>query len=351
MTRRRRMPALARAIGLAASMLLAALVPARAQSIDIFLSATANDSISPAPVINVIAAQVPPEQQPASITFEISFEEQFRTPFFVRSAPGSVAQFQLDSLLPQRTTVYMRARLLDRTGVVKAERVRAFPVHDWLTLVSPIRSTDVLFSRQPTFSYRSPAITLPPGPWSYTVTVFNVGQNKIEQQTQNLSTTDFVPASPLEACTSYRWSVTARAQNGGVNDQITVSSPGTFVIQTPECPTATLFLQPFPNPFGAGALSDKICFWFDLAHRSRVALTIYDLRLRQVKRLVPGAIGVVLDSGAYGRQSVNQQTGCDPRLTWDGRDERGQSVPAGVYIAVFEADGVRSRQKILYKGP
>jgi hypothetical protein len=350
MMRRRRMAALGRMMLLAIALFAGAARVARAQSIQIILP-TVDDSISPAPSINVVASLVPPDQQPASITFEVSFEEQFRTPFFARSAPGAVGRFQLDSLLPQRTVVHMRARLLDRSGVVRAEQVIHPVVHSWLTLVSPVRSLEVLFTRHPTFSYRTPAITLPPGPWIYTVTITNVGQNRIEQQIPNLSTTDFVPTVPLDACTSYRWSVTARAPNGGANDEITVKSPGTFVIQSAECPSATLFLQPFPNPFGAGTPSDKVCFWFDLAHRSTVSLTIYDLRLRQVKRIVPGAIGVVLDSGAFGRQSLDAQTGCDQRLTWDGRDERGRPVPPGIYMVVFEADGVRISHKILYKGP
>jgi hypothetical protein len=348
MTRRRRTPALRCVVAFAAMMLFAA--SAHAQSITMGFSATRNDSISPAPVITVVADQVPPDFQPASLTFEVSFEAQFRTPFFVRSVRGTTAQFQLDSLLPQRTLVFFRARVLDRTGVVRQEKVDTTKVQDWLTLNTPARSLDVLFSTQPHFIWSSAAITLPPGPWIYTLTIFNVGQNKIERQFPTLSTTDFAPSTPLDACTSYKWSVTARALNGGAHDEITVNSPGTFVIQSAECPSATLFLQPFPNPFGAGALSDKVCFWFDLAHRSKVTLTVYDLRLRQVKRIVPGPIGAVLDSGAFGRQSLDAQTGCDARLTWDGRDERGQSVPPGVYIVLFEADGIRTSHKVLYKG-
>ena len=96
-------------------------------------------------------------------------------------------------------------------------------------------------------------------------------------------------------------------------------------------------------------MSSTACFWFDLQQRSTVSLTIYDLRMREVKRLVPGFLPAVLDSGAYGRGGT--QSGCDSRLAWDGRDERGRSVPAGVYISVFQADGKRESRKFLYKGP
>jgi hypothetical protein len=206
---------------------------------------------------------------------------------------------------------------------------------------------DVLFTRQPTFVWSSPAVTLPPGPWTYDITITNTANGTISRS--SVGDTTFVPSNPLEACTSYRWSVHARMVNGPPSDQVTVNSPGTFVIQTAECPTATFFYQNFPNPFGHG-LQPNTCFWFDLAHRARVSLTIYDLRGRRVKVIVPGILAAQLDSGAYGRQSPTQG-GCDGRTEWDGRDANGRPVPAGAYIAIFTADGRRSTIKVLYKGP
>src|SRR5205807_2595412 len=122
------------------------------------------------------------------------------------------------------------------------------------------------------------------------------------------------------------------------------------VIQSAECPSVTISYPNFPNPFGRGTLSDKTCFWFDLAHRSTVSLTIYDIRLHQVKRLVPGLLPAVLDSGAYGR-GANEQSGCDPRLSWDGRDDRGRQVPTGAYLVVFEADSKRETKKLMFRAP
>jgi hypothetical protein len=69
-----------------------------------------------------------------------------------------------------------------------------------------------------------------------------------------------------------------------------------------------------------------------------------------VKRIVPGLLPARLDSGAYGRQSAAAEGGCDARLSWDGTDDRGQPVPPGVYIAVFEVDRFRSTKKIVYRG-
>jgi hypothetical protein len=327
-------------------------LPAAAQSINIaFAPRDATDSISPAPVINVAADEVPANAQPASLTLEASFEAQFRTPFLVRSSPSLVAQFLVDSLLPQRARVFFRARVIDRNGVIRAEQVVGAPVRSWLRLVSPLRTTDVLFTETPRFIWSSPAITLPPGPWTYTLRIINRAQNTATEF--SFSDTSVVPRAPLSACTSYRWEVLAHAVNGGPTAQVLAASPGTFVIQTADCPQSTILYQNFPNPFGHGESSATTCFWFDLARTATVRLTLYDLRLRQVRRLVPGALGARLDAGAYGRQSITDtaNSGCDARLAWDGTDDTGRHVPPGVYIAVFEADGVRSTEKILYKGP
>jgi hypothetical protein len=320
---------------------------AGAQSVNLSM-AIIQDSISPAPAVLVEGTPGPPELGPYTITLEVALEPQFRAPVFVGSSPNLSATFAIDSLLPERKIANFRARIIDRFGGVH-EIVRAFPVHSWLRLISPTRAiNDVLFTRTPTFSWSSPGITLPPGPWSYDITITNIATGRFEQHTT--SDTAFVPSTPLDACTSYRWSVTARAVNGGDHDEVTLNSPGTFVIQSAECPTATIFYQNFPNPFGRGASQPMTCFWFDLAHRSTVKLTIYDLRLRPVKRIVPGILPAQLDSGAYGRQSAGVDGGCDARLSWDGTDDRGRPVPPGVYIAVFEADRFRSTKKIVYRG-
>ena len=320
---------------------------AAAQSVNLSL-AVFQDSISPAPAILVEGTPGPDNLAPYTITLEVALEPQFRSPVFVGSSSDLSPKFAIDSLLPERKTAYFRARIIDRLGEVH-EVIRSYPVRSWLRLVSPTRAiNDVLFTRRPTFTWSSPGITLPPGPWSYDVTITNIATGLYDQY--RASDTTFVPPNPLDACTSYRWSVHARAVNGGAHDEITLNSPGTFVIQSSECPTATVFYQNFPNPFGRGASQPVTCFWFDLAHRSTVKLTVYDLRLRPVKRIVPGILPAQLDSGAYGRQNMGGDGGCDARLSWDGTDDRGQSVPPGVYIAVFEADGFRSTRKIVYRG-
>lgn len=324
---------------------------AAAQAIAITFAPIQHDSISPAPVISVSADQVPADVAPATMTIEASFEPEFRTPFFAQSAQGMLAQFHLDSLLPKQTRVYFRARLIDHNGLIRAQVVDTTRVQSWLTLLRPNGNLDVLFTREPEFDWNSPGITLPPGPWTYQLLIINRADPR-DTRSYGFQSTSGVPRTPLNACTSYRWGVTATATNGG-SAVDTVFAPGTFVIQTPDCPLATILYPNFPNPFGRGERSSSTCFWFDLAHHSTVKLTIYDLRLRLVKHLIPGDLPAQLDSGVYGRQLITQvgTSGCDPRTSWDGRDDMGHSVPPGIYIAVFEADGVRSTDKIYYKGP
>jgi hypothetical protein len=343
MRSRRRHAALALVVG----MMAAVANRSAAQAVSVSL-AVVNDSISPAPQILVQGIPGPAELGPYDITLEIAMEPLFRAPFIVRSSSNVTASFQLDSLLPERTVVFFRARIFDRLGNSR-EDVRSFPVRSWLRLIAPTRTVnDVLFTRQPKFIWSSPGVTLPPGPWTYQITITNTANGQGDRFSVNDTT--FVPPIPLEACTSYRWSVHAQMVNGPAADQVTVNSPGTFVIQTPECPTATLFYQNFPNPFGRGS-QPNTCFWFDLAHKATVSLNVYDLRGRHVRTIVPGiAIAAQLDSGAYGRQS-GTDGGCDSRLQWDGRDATGRPAPPGVYIAVFNADGLRSTIKIWYKGP
>ena len=341
MRSRRRHAALALVVGLMAGVTNRGI----AQAVSVSL-AVVNDSISPAPQILVQGIAGPPSLGPYTVTLEAALEPLFRAPFFVRSSSNLSASFQVDSLLPERTVVFFRARIFDRLGNAQ-EQVRSFPVRSWVRLVSPTRSVnDVLFTRQPTFVWSSPPVTLPPGPWTYQITITNSANGQVRQFTVNDTT--FVPPTPLEACTSYRWSLHAIMVNGPASDQVTANSPGTFVIQTAECPTATLLYQNFPNPFGGG-LQPNTCFWFDLAHRANVSLAIYDIRGRHVRTIVPGLLPAQLDSGAYGRQS-GTEGGCDSRLQWDARDAAGRTVPPGVYLAIFVADGLRSTIKILYRG-
>jgi hypothetical protein len=350
MTRRRHWLAL---LGML-SMALA--VPGRrlsAQSISLFISGLSADSTSPAPSMAVTGVGLPVGRGPYTVTIELSFEAQFRSPFYVNASDDPNASFHLDSLLPEQRTVYFRARAIDAAGVIVAQDLASHPVRSWLRLVDPARSTGTpLTTRKPRFVWSSPAITIPPGLWIYDIAVINSATGQIDLSASGIQDTSFVFPDSLQSSTSYRWQVHARTQNGPPSNQITVASAATFVITSADQPAFTLFYQNFPNPFGRAQSSASTCFWFDLAHAANVTLVIYDIRLREVRNIIPGPIGRGrLPVGAYGRQNVSAQTGCDDRLSWDGRDDTGRSVPPGVYLAVFKGDGVQTSKKILYKGP
>jgi hypothetical protein len=336
-------------VGAALSLVTAA-CGAAAQSIQVSLSGMTADSTSPAPIMSVSAFETHPEAGPYSVSLDLSLEPQFRAPFYSRNTVGVNATFTIDSLLPARNVVYFRVRLLDRFGNVVAEAQDRHPVRSWLRLV-PLVSPDTRFPR---FFWSSPPITVPPGLWVYDISVINSATGKVDYTMANVQDTTFVFPMPLESSTSYHWQVHARAQNDAADDEVTVASNGSFVITPLDQPTVTLFYQNFPNPFGRGTRQESTCFWFDLAHLSTVTITIYDITLRTVRHIVPGATssGIDLPVGVYGRLNLSDQPGgCDDRFAWDGRDDGGRFVPAGVYLAVFKGDGVRKSVKMLYRGP
>ena len=74
----------------------------------------------------------------------------------------------------------------------------------------------------------------------------------------------------------------------------------------------------YPNPF-----NPAVVIPLDLAtDAARVSLSVYDVLGRRVRQLWQGPLG----AGAH-------------RFTWDGRDEEGKGVAAGVYIYKVEVEG------------
>jgi len=73
---------------------------------------------------------------------------------------------------------------------------------------------------------------------------------------------------------------------------------------------ATALCRNYPNPF-----AESTVMGFSLAQRGRVAVSVHDARGRRVRVLVDA----VMERGLHS-------------ATWDGRDERGRPVAAGVYF-------------------
>ena len=79
----------------------------------------------------------------------------------------------------------------------------------------------------------------------------------------------------------------------------------------------------YPNPFNPAATIS-----FSVGQTGKVSLRIYDLAGREVGRLVDRE----LPAGEH-------------EATWDGKDQLGREVPAGVYLMQLEtAEGTRSRK-------
>jgi hypothetical protein len=320
-------------------------------TISIRVSSLKVDSMPPAPLVTLTSLQNRPDLGPYTVSLELSTEPAFQRPFYVNVVDGEGASFTTDSLLPEHAVIYLRARLTDRFGVVDAEAREQHPVRGWVTLLQPAQqSLVVLSTRKPKFVWQSPPTTLTAGLWSYQLSVINKATGATDFISPFVSDTSYVFPDSLESNASYRWQVRARAIGGKGSGEVTVMSAGTIIIGGD--PTFTLLYQNFPNPFGRGTRSPITCFWFDLARPAQVRLTIFDLRLREVRNIIPGPLGDgALPVGVYGRQNIDAQTGCDPRLSWDGRDDEGRFVPPGVYIAEFRVNGASSTRKILFKGP
>lgn len=322
--------------------------PAAAQTLSLSIT-TVGDSVVAAPFVTVTASGAPAESSPVTLQLEVARDASFQNPLAVLSQQTQAATFTLRQLLPERATVFFRASLIDRNGIVLLRQTESHPVRSWLRLVTPNRATNILFTRTPQFIWNVSPLTAPPGPWSFDISIINVGTNQVDFFAPlGVADTAFIFPTPLESNTSYKWRIRARAVNSAANDDVTVTSQGTFVIQSIDQPASTVLYQNFPNPFPTER-SNVTCFWFDLAQRATVRLTIYDLRLREVKNIIPGALSSSLPAGAYGRPSDPVQA-CDPRIVWDGTDDRGNVVPRGVYIARFQAGGVSDTKKILFLG-
>ena len=84
---------------------------------------------------------------------------------------------------------------------------------------------------------------------------------------------------------------------------------------------------PAPNPFNP---STKLSF--NLPEAGRVSLTVYDTRGHRVRTLLKG----------------HRQDG-DFEARWDGRDNRGKTLPGGVYLFVLDFQGSTQSGRITRK--
>jgi subtilisin family serine protease len=251
------------------------------------------------------------------------------------------------------TTLYWRVIAGATAGVAESTSLQGPAiVPAWstmLTLGSPQGAT--IRDSLPRFVWRSPGASAPPGPFRYDVDVYPASRTPLVAvaSARNLSDTTFQPTIPLEKNLPFRWRVVAHL---GADSQIT-TSPGTFLVADASTPVATVLFQNFPNPFPNPATGlTTSCIWFDVAQAGDVRLEIHDLRGRLVRRLAPGPnTPTPLPAGRYGRPAGDAPGTCDPRFAWDGRDDAGQFVRAGVYLYRLTAPGFRDSKRIVFVGP
>lgn len=142
-------------------------------------------------------------------------------------------------------------------------------------------------------------------------------------------------------------SFTANLDNNGWQDIITVNyaylestinilfndGNGNFienpVVGIEDKPTLAKYFvlnQNYPNPF-----NNSTEITFQLPHRERISLTIYNIRGEVIKRLVKSETRA---KGSY-------------RVSWDGRNNNGKQVSSGVFFYVLEGNKYRNIKKMI----
>lgn len=265
----------------------------------------------------------------------------------------SSSSFTLPVAPRPSTRLFWSVTAISAIGARESTAVRGpFVVPAWVTLrtFSAPRGHTIRDSL-PTFTWSSPGVAAPPGPFTYDVFVYPASSNPSQAvaAARGITDTTFQPLTPLERNLPFRWRVVAHLGT----DSIAVTSPGTIVVIDETVPGATLLFQSFPNPFPNQAVGlTSACIWFDVNRQGTVQLEIFDLRGRRVRRLAPAAgVPPVLPAGRYGRPAGDATGSCDDRFAWDGRDEAGAFVRPGVYLYRLTTPVFRDTRRLVFLGP
>jgi hypothetical protein len=125
--------------------------------------------------------------------------------------------------------------------------------------------------------------------------------------------------------------------NGGIMDRVhhlydvitwlqnTVDQP----VGTPKVPLQTTLAQNYPNPFNPSTSIE-----FTLRDRTRVNLRVYDVSGKLVRTLL----------------NEDRPSGEVHRVTWDGRNDAGETVSSGVYFyRLVASDFTQTKKMVLLK--
>lgn len=103
------------------------------------------------------------------------------------------------------------------------------------------------------------------------------------------------------------------------------NQPVSLAGSKPTVPSSTMLGSAYPNPF-RGHTNLRL----SLARDGHARVAVYDLVGRRIRTLVDGNL------------SAGEQT-----LVWDGRDEDGRSVAAGLYMVRFDSPGVKQSHRLV----
>lgn len=133
------------------------------------------------------------------------------------------------------------------------------------------------------------------------------------------------------ATTTARIRVRSSTGNGGGDQSanpLTILAPTVGVPSAPAIPAVAAFAAPIPNP-GRGAMR----FRLDLPAAADARVVLYDVSGRRIRTLVAGE----LPAGSHA-------------VAWDGRDDGGRTVGAGVYLARARWEGFAQERRIVRLG-
>ena len=170
----------------------------------------------------------------------------------------------------------------------------------------------------PQGGYPNVIVTYPDGPFPAGTPVWSGESGSFAQATFDLS-------SPTVHPVRLRFVLGTDSFVGGEGwyvDDVTMTYDGGQPVGVPLAPTSFALLPPTPNPSRTG----RTTFSWALPQASTIRLALYDARGRLVRSLIDGA-----------------RPAGPAFVDWDGRDERGQAVAAGLYFARLDAGGLGVR--------
>lgn len=342
-----------RRASIAFALVAALAAPAAAQRSVSIIGPSDNPLRDGIPAFSIVASGFVPADLPLRFTLQVATNASFASGLLSDTTVSGAGMSQTIAprrLFPEKSIVYWRGVVTTAAGLqVNSAITGPVSTAPWLTLLSPNNQNgSVVYTNRPTFTWSSARIDASAGRWQYELRIIDRLGTTV--QVHGLDTTSFVLLADLEGNTSYRWSVSAWIPSSG--DSTRVFSEKSLVVVDPSVPSATILFQNFPNPF-PNARVNATCIWFDLRTATAVQLQVLDLRGNLVRSVIPGPAfpsSTTFAAGRYGRASEGSNTGCDPRLSWDGTDDSGRMVPTGVYLIRLRADGVETFRKALFKG-